>query len=82
MRISKHHETFKRGCEANFTDEVFIVLEAHKTNPPTYEIIDIRANKIIGTFYEDKTNNSTADNLNLLKMALYIQFIPQLFNKL
>ena len=54
VRISKHRKTFKRGYEANFTDEVFIVLEAHKTDPPTYEIVDIRANKIIGTFYEDE----------------------------
>ena len=54
MRISKHRKTFKRGYEANFTDEVFIVLETHKTDPPTDEIIDIRANKIIGTLYEDE----------------------------
>ena len=54
VRISKHRKTFKRGYEANCTDEVFIVLEAHKTDPPTYEIVDIRANKIIGTFYEDE----------------------------
>ena len=54
VRISKYRNTFKRGYEANFTDEVFIVLEAHKTDPPTYEIVDIRVNKIIGTFYEDE----------------------------
>ena len=48
VRISKHRKTLKRGYEANFTDEVFIVLEAHKTDPPTYEIVDIRANQIIG----------------------------------
>ena len=54
VRISKHRKTFKRGYEANFTDEVFIVFEVHKTDPITYEIIDIQANKIIGTFYEDE----------------------------
>ena len=52
MRISKHRKIFKRGYEANFTDEVFIVLEAHMTDPPTYKIIDSRAKKITGTFYE------------------------------
>ena len=34
------------------------------------------------TNYPSSTNNSAADNLNLLKMTLYIQFIPQVFNKL
>ena len=54
VRISKYRKTFKRGYEANFTDEVFIVSEVHNTSPPTYEIVDIKANKIIGTFYEDE----------------------------
>ena len=54
VRISKHRKTFKPGYEANFTDEVFIVLEAQNTDPSTYEIVHIRTDKIIGTFYEDE----------------------------
>ena len=52
VRISKYRKTFKRGYEANYTNEVFIVSEVYKTDPPTYQIVDIKANKIIGAFYE------------------------------
>ena len=54
VRISKYRKTFKRGYEANYTNEVFIVSDVYKTDPPTYEIVDIKANKIIGAFYEDE----------------------------
>ena len=54
VRISKYRKTFKRGYEANYTNEVFIVSEVYKTDQPTYQIVDIKANKIIGAFYEDE----------------------------
>ena len=52
--ISKYRKTFKRGYTANYTDEVFIVSNVLNTTPPTYKIVDIKANKIIGTFYEEE----------------------------
>ena len=54
VRISKYRKTFKRGYTANYTDEVFIISDVLKTIPVTYTIVDIKAQKIIGTFYEEE----------------------------
>ena len=54
MWISKYRKTLKGGYEANYINWVFIVCDVYITDPTTYKDVDIKANKMIGAFYEDK----------------------------
>ena len=52
VRISKTRRTFDKGYLPNWTEEIFTISEAFKTNPPTYKLHDYFGDPIEGTFYE------------------------------
>ena len=52
VRISKIRRTFDKGYLPNWTEEVFTISEALRTNPPTYKLHDYFGEPIEGTFYE------------------------------
>ncbi|GFY22230.1 uncharacterized transposon-derived protein F54H12.3 [Trichonephila clavipes] len=41
IRISIHKSTFRRGYQATFTKEIFVISEILKTDPITYKIKDL-----------------------------------------
>ena len=52
MRISKSRRTVDKGYLPNWTEEIFNIFEALKTNPPTYKLHNYSGDPIEGTFYE------------------------------
>lgn len=54
VRISINKSTFRRGYQATFTEEMFVVSEVLKTDPITYRIKDLANEDIKGTFYENE----------------------------
>ena len=52
VRISKTRRIFDKGYLPNWTEEIFTISEAFKTNPPTYKLHDYSGDPIEGTFYE------------------------------
>ena len=52
VRISKTRRTFEKEYLPNWTEEIFTVDEAKRTNPPTYKLADYGGEIIEGTFYD------------------------------
>lgn len=51
VRVSKHKLTFEKGYEANWSEELFVITECVRRNPPVYRIKDLMDEPIQGTFY-------------------------------
>ena len=54
VRISKYKNIFKKGYEANFTKEIFKIVEVFFGDPIVYEVEALDGEKIIGKFYEEE----------------------------
>ena len=52
VRISRKKKTFEKGYTANWTEEVFKIIEIQRTVPFTYKLEDTRSEAVTGTFYE------------------------------
>ena len=37
---------------ANWTEELFTIVDAHRSDPPVYRLVDWHGAKLDGTFYE------------------------------
>ena len=55
VRVSKYKNVFKKGYEANFTEEIFKNFQKFLEETPTvYELEDHEEEPIIGKFYEEE----------------------------
>ena len=61
VRISKYKNIFKKGYEANFTEEKFKVVKVFRGDPNMYEIEDEDGESIIGKFYENEMSSVKED---------------------
>ena len=52
VRISKAKRHFEKGYMANWTEELFTIVDAHRSEPPVYRLVDWHGDKLDGTFYE------------------------------
>ena len=52
VRISKAKRHFEKGYMANWTEELFTIVDAHRSDPPVYRLVDWHGDKLDGTFYE------------------------------
>ena len=54
VRVSKHKNVFKKGYEANFTEEIFTISKVFRGDPTVYELEDHEGEPIVGKFYEEE----------------------------
>ena len=52
VRISKAKRHFEKGYMANWREELFTIVDAHRSDPPVYRLVDWHGDKLDGTFYE------------------------------
>ena len=52
VRISKANRQFTKGYMANWTEELFTIVDAHRSEPPVYRLADWHGERLVGTFYE------------------------------
>ena len=52
VHISKPKRHFEKGYMANWTEELFTIVDAHRSDPPVYRSVDWHGDKLDGTFYE------------------------------
>ncbi len=52
VRISKAKRQFKKGYMANWTEELFTIVDAHRSGPPVYRLADWHGEGLAGTFYD------------------------------
>ena len=57
VRISKYKNIFKKGYEANFTKEIFRIVDVFFGDPIVYEVEDLDGEKIIGKFYQEELSS-------------------------
>ena len=50
--ISKAKRHFEKGYMANWTEELFTIVDARRSDPPVYRLVDWHGDKFDGTFYE------------------------------
>ena len=54
VRISIHKRLFEKGATANWSEEIFEIVEVLATKPPVYHIKDLADERIDGTFYREQ----------------------------
>ena len=59
VRISKAKRHFEKGYMANWTEELFTIVDAHRSEPPVYNLADWHGDKLDGTFYEPELQKVT-----------------------
>ena len=59
VRISKAKRHFEKGYMANWTEELFTIVDAHRSDPPVYRLVDWHGDTLDGTFYEPELQNIT-----------------------
>ena len=64
VRISKYKNIFKKGYEANFTEEIFKIVKVFRGDPNMYEVEDLEGEPIIGKFYEQELSAVDKNNLS------------------
>ena len=52
VRISKAKRHFEKGYMANWTEELFTIVDVHRSDPPVYRLVDWHGDSLDGTFYE------------------------------
>ena len=59
VRISKAKRHFEKGYMANWTEELFTIVDAHRSDPPVYRLVDLHGDTLDGTFYEPELQKIT-----------------------
>ena len=59
VRISKAKRHFEKGYMANWTEELFTIVDAHRSDPPVYRLVDWHGDTLDGTFYEPELQKIT-----------------------
>ena len=54
VRVSKYKNVFKKGYEANFTEQIFTVSKVFRGDPTVYELEDHEGEPIVGKFYGEE----------------------------
>ena len=54
VRFTKYNNIFSKGYTENWWREIFVINSVLKINPWIYKMKDLKAEKIIGNFYEKK----------------------------
>ena len=69
VRISKYKRlVFDKGYTPNWTEEIFVISKVLPTNPVTYSISDLMAEKIKGSFYEQELQKAKQQTFRIEKI--------------
>ena len=68
VRISKKKKTFEKGYTTRWTEEIFMIVEVKRTQPPTYKIADLNGEEIKGSFYEPELQKTNQEIFRIEKV--------------
>ena len=54
VRISKSRKIFEKGYLGRWTTELFKIKKIHQTRPPTYQLVDLQDEPVVGIFYSQE----------------------------
>ncbi len=61
IRIYAWRNDFHKSYTGNWTKELFKVKNVYNSYPPTYSIVDLKGEEIIGRFYNQELLKSSAN---------------------
>ncbi len=73
VRISKTRGHFKKGYMANWSEELFTVVEVHPSEPPVYRLKDDAETPIEGAFYEQELQRVVVPKDKLYRVEAVIR---------
>ena len=68
VRISTKKKTFEKGYTTRWTEEIFTIIEAKRTSPVTYKIVDLNGEEIKRTFYEPELQKTSQELFRIEKV--------------
>ena len=68
VRISKFKNIFAKGYTPDWSEEIFVVKKIKNTVPWTYEINDLKGEKIVGSFYEKELQKTNQKEFRIRKV--------------
>jgi len=68
VRISETRRAFTKGYREKWTEELFLVSERYKTDPPTYGLVDMAMEPIKGKFYAAELQKTVKDVFHIEKV--------------
>ena len=69
VRISKRKRNFEKGYMANCTEELFTIVDAHRSDPPVYRLVDWHGDTWDGTFYEPDLNTVVVPKCKTIELS-------------
>ena len=70
VRISLEKNTFEKGYETNWMQEIFVIYGIKCSNVPYYYLKDLNNKKLQGTFYEQELQKTKQDDLYTIEKIL------------
>ena len=68
VRISKYKDIFSKGCDPNWSEEIFVVKKIKNTVTWAYEISDLNGEEIVGSFYEKELQKTNQKEFRIEKV--------------
>ena len=68
VRIIRKKSTFEKSFTPNWSEEVFTVDNVKPTRPVTYSLVDVKGEKIQGTFYEQELQKTEQEIYRIEKV--------------
>ena len=69
VRIQKKKGLFEKGFTPNWTEEVFTVSKAQRTDPITYKVTDYKDEEVQGIFYEQELQKTSQEIFRIEKVV-------------
>ena len=73
VQISKAKRQFENGYMANWTEELFTVSNAHRSDPPVYKLVDDHGELVDGSFYEPELQKVLVSKDKLYRIETVLQ---------
>jgi hypothetical protein len=73
VRLTKQKDSFAKGYQPGYTDELFTVTEVLMTVPTRYKVKDVQGDQIEGSFYAQEMIKSSATPETLYKIEKIIR---------
>lgn len=70
VRISKYKSIFAKGYTANWTTEIFEIVNVFPGTPPTYVLKDADDEEIVGRFYPEELQKTEFPDIYLLEKVI------------
>ena len=74
VRIRKAKRHFEKGYMAKWTEELFTIVDAHRSDPPVYRLVDWHGYTLDGTFYEPELQKITVPKNNTYRVEYILHW--------